>query len=140
MGYRHKKHVVQGIICVTTHYLLSDGKKTEGTGQTDQLHNLFIQTSIQYATLILGSNWESSRQTLALVLTYKKRLIFFKMFTYLSYISFRSQSFEYVRQNSIEKNSGGRRNNIFNTVNIILFRRNSKMCFHRKHAVDNNVV
>jgi len=91
MGYRHKNHVVQGVICVTTHYLLSYEK---GTDQTDQLHDLFIQTSIQYVTLILASNWESSRQTLAVVLTHKRRLIFFKMFTNLSYISFRAQSFE----------------------------------------------
>jgi len=29
MGYRHKNHVVQGVICVTTHYLLSDEKKKQ---------------------------------------------------------------------------------------------------------------
>ena len=44
---RHKKHIVQGAIFVTTHYLPSDRKKkkkTEGTGQTGQLHDLLIHT------------------------------------------------------------------------------------------------
>jgi len=44
LGYGHKKHIVQSVICVTAHYLLSDRKNTEGTAQTDQLHDLLIHT------------------------------------------------------------------------------------------------
>jgi len=44
LGYRQKKHIVQGVIFFTPHYLLSERKKTEGTDQTDQIHDLPIPT------------------------------------------------------------------------------------------------